>query len=404
MWTRRKAARGHLRHESAPAVRQADGAHDRSVPRWIDGKHRRGRADIDDQLGKAAGAAANIEPAHARGRRHPIQEHGSGGAAPAAHEPFVSGPVVEGVRSSFGHWWGQTLPRAAVPYVCRRHSPSVGLEAGGFNQRGVDGDVLFDEGIEFGRRHEPSDRRRVSSALAATLVALQRLQRLAVQFLDDLALGLRRQKDPKPDRIFGVDKAGLLRRRYVRQRCRPRLALFTASATSLPSRTSGSTKSDRSEEEIDPSGDDLGHRFSAAPIRDMQGLDARAETGTVRRSGGLRCRRPTDEKVNRARLCFGGGDQIAGGLEALRRRNDQDARRTAKRDHGGKIPRRIVAEVRIKRRRDGVRVRVDEQGVAVGVRLGDEAGADRSACAAAVLDDDAPGRVGVRAVRTPRAG
>ena len=76
-------------------------------------------------------------------------------------------------------------------------------------------------------------------------------------------------------------------------------------------------------------------------------------------------------------------------LESARGRDNQHARHNAQRGNGRKIGRRIVVQVRIKRRRDRVRGRVDQHGVAVGIRFGDEAGSRRSPSAGTVLDDDA---------------
>ena len=83
-------------------------------------------------------------------------------------------------------------------------------------------------------------------------------------------------------------------------------------------------------------------------------------------------------EVQRARLGFSDGDQIANGLEALGRRNHQDARRYAKRDDRRKISRWMVAKVRIKRRRNRVCGPMGQNCVAIWVRLGDEGCTDRT--------------------------
>ena len=50
----------------------------------------------------------------------------------------------------------------------------------------------------------------------------------------------------------------------------------------------------------------------------------------------------------------------------------------------------FVAQVRIERRRDGVGGGVDEDGGAIGIRLGDGTGRSGSSRARTVFDDDAP--------------
>ena len=145
---------------------------------------------------------------------------------------------------------------------------------------------------------------------------------------------------------------------------------------------------DRHEEEVDPSRDHLGHRLRTALERNMHGLHAGAEPEAFRAQ--MRCSPDTGRgEIERARLRLGCSDEFADCLEALGRRNDQDERRDAERDDCRKISRRMVAQVRMKRRRYRVRGRVDEEGVAIGVRLGDDAGTDRLPCAGTVLHDDA---------------
>ena len=56
-----------------------------------------------------------------------------------------------------------------------------------------------------------------SGQLCGHFGTLQRRERLTGQFVDDVPRCMHRQEDTDPDRIFGVGKAGFLRRRYVRQ-------------------------------------------------------------------------------------------------------------------------------------------------------------------------------------------
>src|ERR1700722_11773302 len=76
----------------------------------VDRRDRRRRAHIDDQFREAAGAAADVEPAHTRGWCNPVEEHLAGAAAPAAHEALIRRAVIESICGiSLGHGYVSLL-------------------------------------------------------------------------------------------------------------------------------------------------------------------------------------------------------------------------------------------------------------------------------------------------------
>jgi hypothetical protein len=89
-------------------------------------------------------------------------------------------------------------------------------------------------------------------------------------------------------------------------------------------------------------------------------------------------------------------DHVGDGSRRQQRGDRHDQGQLGKKDDRRKILHRIVWQVRIKVRADAVgRDRVEQQGVAVGIRFGDAGGCGRSTGAAAVHDDDGlPERVG----------
>jgi hypothetical protein len=96
---------------------------------------------------------------------------------------------------------------------------------------------------------------------------------------------------------------------------------------------------------------------------------------------------PTDEKVNAPGLALAAATRSRAVLKPF----SGDTTSTPAKVPSGitaAITRRIVAKVRIKRRRDRVGIRISEQSVAVGISLGDKSGTNRSSGAPAVFNDD----------------
>ena len=94
-----------------------------------------------------------------------------------------------------------------------------------------------------------------------------------------------------------------------------------------------------------------------------------------------------ESELARARL--GERDDVGDRTRRQRRRDRHDQRELRQQDDRRKILHRIVGQVRIEMRADAVgRDRVEQQRVAVGVRLGDARGRRRAAGAAAIDDDD----------------
>ena len=85
---------------------------------------------------------------------------------------------------------------------------------------------------------------------------------------------------------------------------------------------------------------------------------------------------PTEEKFSAPGFALAAATKSPTVFQPLVRRNNQDAGRDPEWDDRSKIPRRIEAEVGMERRRDGERGPVGEDRIAVGIRLGDEGGAD----------------------------
>src|SRR5204862_1301963 len=82
-------------------------------------------------------------------------------------------------------------------------------------------------------------------------------------------------------------------------------------------------------------------------------------------------------------------DQLLHAVRRERRVRHQNERPRGDVDDGREIAHRVVRQLRIQVRRDGDRrIRGEEQGVAVGGRLGDVIGAYGAARAGAVLDHD----------------
>ncbi len=101
---------------------------------------------------------------------------------------------------------------------------------------------------------------------------------------------------------------------------------------------------------------------------------------------------PRGGVAERARL--GGGDQLLQRLDALGRRDHGHVGDGAERDDRREIAGRIVGDVRIGRGRRGMRGGVDQDGVAVGLGLRDQGGADGAARSSAVLDHDGLAELG----------
>jgi hypothetical protein len=129
----------------------------------------------------------------------------------------------------------------------------------------------------------------------------------------------------------------------------------------------------------------VGDRVAVAPIGNVGELDA----------GGLREHLGRDVPdgaghecvVDLAWIGFAVRDQVAGRAHRQGWMRHQHAQERADRADRREILARVVAGVRIERGVDGKRARVGEQDrVAVGGALGDRAGRDRAAGAAAILD------------------
>ena len=76
-------------------------------------------------------------------------------------------------------------------------------------------------------------------------------------------------------------------------------------------------------------------------------------------------------------------------LKPSRRRDDHHVRHAADRAHGHEVAHDVVGELRIERRRDGVRRGMHQHRVAVRLGLGDHRRAERAARAGAILHHDA---------------
>lgn len=119
----------------------------------------------------------------------------------------------------------------------------------------------------------------------------------------------------------------------------------------------------------------------------MDRLIARAQPETLGTevNGGANSDRA---EIERARLCLGCGHEVLDGVEALRRRDDQDIRYIPDRGNGGEIARHVIGKIGIDRGCDGVSGRIHQDGVTVGLGLRDQRAADRAPGSAAVLHHD----------------
>ena len=89
-----------------------------------------------------------------------------------------------------------------------------------------------------------------------------------------------------------------------------------------------------------------------------------------------------------AGLGLGGGDQVGHGLPSLGRGGDQHGRLQAERNDGGEIMQRVIGQGLVDRLRGAERGGVNQDGVAVGRRLGHGGDPGGAARARPVLDDD----------------
>ncbi len=90
--------------------------------------------------------------------------------------------------------------------------------------------------------------------------------------------------------------------------------------------------------------------------------------------------------VERSRLRFGERDQLADRIRGHRRVHREDERGRGEQRHRGEVAHHVVGNL-VHARIDRMRSRREEQRVAVGRRLRDRLGRDRSAAAAALVDD-----------------
>ena len=134
-------------------------------------------------------------------------------------------------------------------------------------------------------------------------------------------------KNSEPDRILRVDEAGLKSGRYFRQR-RSALSAVYHKRDELAIADKRQDKSDRCEEEVDPSGHYFGRRLRTTPERNVHRLysGAGGESFGAQMGGGADADRGESQG---ARVCLGRCDEVCDFLEALCRRDDQDVRRNA---------------------------------------------------------------------------
>src|SRR5438552_10769555 len=92
-----------------------------------------------------------------------------------------------------------------------------------------------------------------------------------MKLINDAARRLCRQKDSEPDRILSVDQPRLQCGRHVRQRSGALGAIYRK-RDELALSDMRQDKSDRPEEEIDPSGHDFGNSLWTTSERNVHGL------------------------------------------------------------------------------------------------------------------------------------
>ena len=123
----------------------------------------------------------------------------------------------------------------------------------------------------------------------------------------------------------------------------------------------------------------IGHDLHVETGRGLEILGGEIAAGADRRGA----------EIELARILLRDRDHVGDGPGRKRRMRDQGDRHRGDQADRREILARVVAGIRVEARidRDGAGVR-EHQRVAVGLGLGDRAGADRAAAAGAVLDDD----------------
>ena len=242
------------------------------------------------------------------------------------------------------------------------------LDASSLDQRRVGGDLLFNERIELGWCHH----HRIDAKCDELVPHLRRSQRfdgLVVQLLK-MARGVFAGRNIPIQNGYSASVKPASEVVGTSGSAAERLALFTTSAVSLPSFTNGKAFPTGAKKKSIRPAMISAHYFRPTLEWHMHGLHAGA--GLESYGAEMRCGPDASRaEVQNAWLCLGRSHEIGHRLETAGRRNHQDARRKAERDDRRKIPHRIETQARIERRRDRVRGRVDEYGVAIGICLGD---------------------------------
>ena len=127
-------------------------------------------------------------------------------------------------------------------------------------------------------------------------------------------------------------------------------------------------------------------RLEAAFERHVDRVEAGAQAQALGAPVASRCATPADANDHRALLR--GVGELPERLDAFRRRDHDDVGHDAEVRDRGKIARALYGAFGYDRRRHRMRGGMDQDRVAVGLRLRDHRRADRAAGAAAVVDDD----------------
>ena len=142
----------------------------------IDALHLGRSTSLGDQLGKRAGSASDVEPLQAGTGRQPLEERLPRKAAPGAHATIVGVAVLEANALHARHhrhsMRSAHVPAKWIPVRRQEHAPLMilRLDARGLRQRRVGSDLLDDERVELGGRHEhriDAERRELGSSRRA---------------------------------------------------------------------------------------------------------------------------------------------------------------------------------------------------------------------------------------------
>ena len=220
---------------------------------------------------------------------------------------------------------------------------------------------------------------------------LHRLCNRLVETVDDIGRRFRRREEAVPGFRGIAGHTGLRDRRQLRK-SRRALGGGDGDRAELAGLHQRCGAGDRREDDMDLAAEQVGDRGRRALVRHCRELDAghvlEQFAGQMRR--GARAIGAVGQLV---RLRLGHRDQVGDRFDRGRRIDHHQVERARDQRHRGEILVRVIGQLRVEARIDGIRKRSHQQRVTV--RLGgcDRLGADDGAGARLVLDNDAAAEI-----------